>query len=222
MMSAPLGQPVGEITPSDYDTPFLKLLQDTTPLRENNPGVFTAGDWVVQQGDEATIIWQEGWEPIELTILRYQKQYQHQTKYEGAGSGTFGKIYTTEAAAQAAGLIPFGGDDIGYVPIADALVLIKHPPYELVAPDFTEEYGDDKYAMAMWRISGTAYKFAARKIMGLQRTQFRGGLHLGSILLEGRLERGAVRTYWAPQLRLGSEIKMHDQGFIDFMTELAG
>lgn len=218
MMSAPLGQPVGQFDPSDFDTPFLKLMQSTSPLVENNPGVYNVGDWVVQQGDGGTIIWQDGWEPLEVTILRYGKAFMEQLEYGGEDRP---RTFPTAEAAQAAGLIPFGGNGVGYVSYADTMVLIKAPPYELDLPDFTEEFGDERYALCMWRITGTAYKFAAKKIMGLLRTDLKGGLHLGAISLEARLEKGKIRSYWVPQLRKG-EIKMHSQEFLDFAAELAG
>lgn len=218
MMSAPLGQPVGQFDPSDFDTPFLKLMQSTSPLVENNPGVYNVGDWVVQQGDAGTIIWQDGWEPLEVTILRYGKGFMEQLKY---GEDERPRVFATAEAAQAAGLIPFGGDGVGYVSYADTMVLVKAPPYELELPDFTEEFDGERYALCMWRITGTAYKFAAKKIMGLLRTDLKGGLHLGAISLEARLEKGKIRSYFVPQLRKG-EIKMHSQEFLDFAAELAG
>jgi hypothetical protein len=218
MMSAPVGSSVGQFDPQDYDTPFLKLLQSTSPIVENNPGVFSPGDWIVQQGDGGTIIWQEGWEPLELTILRYGKAFMQQLEY---GADEMPKLYATKEAAEADGLIPFGGNDVGYVSYADVMVLIKAPPYELELPDFTEEFGDDRYALAMWRITGMAYKFAAKKIKGLERTTLRNGLHRGAIKVEARLEKGKIRSYWVPQLRVG-DIEMHSEEFVDFAVQLAG
>jgi hypothetical protein len=109
---------------------------------------------------------------VELTILRYEKAYMQQLDY---GSDEMPKLYKTAAQAEADGLIPFGGHEVGYVSYAEAVVLVKQQ-YELQniqgepSQQFTEEFGDDRYAIALWRITGTAYKHAAKKIMGMMRT----------------------------------------------------
>jgi hypothetical protein len=210
-----LGMPIGEFTAADQDIPRFQLMQgDSGPLFEAG---FTDGQWVIACD---TAVWDEDWDPVELTILRYEKAYMQQLDY---GSDEMPKLYKTAAQAEADGLIPFGGHEVGYVSYAEAVVLVKQQ-YELQniqgepSQQFTEEFGDDRYAIALWRITGTAYKHAAKKIMGLLRTTLKDGLHTGTIKVEARKEKGKLKTYWVPQVRAG---ELHDEETLAWVVELA-
>jgi hypothetical protein len=220
MFQTPVGQAAGEFDASDYNMPMLKLMQSMSPQLELNDEL-QAGDWTIGgagDGDELITIWREEWEPLVITILRYEKQFMQQLDY---GSDEMPKLYHTAAQAEADGLVPFGGHEVGYVAYANSLVLIKMPPYEIdgIEAFFPEEFGEDRYALALWRITGTAYKFAGRKIMSQTRTRLKAGLHTGSFTLEARKEKGKITSYFVPQLRDG---EMHGDEFIAFATELAG
>ncbi len=220
-----LGMPIGEIDANDMDIPFLKLAQGdegASPLIDaflEATGENINGSFVLAAD---TIIWQDGWEPIEFTVLRLEKAFMQQLDF---GSDEMPKLYKSKADAEADGLIPFGGHEVGYVSYAELVVLIKCPAYELnningePTSQFTEEFGEDTYAIAMWRITGTAYKFGFKKILGQLRTRLRGGFLTGSIKLEARKEKGRLKTYWAPQIRDGN---MHDAAMLSFVTDLAG
>ena len=217
ILSAPVGSVLGQMDAGDLDIPRLKLMQ---PL---SPGViaghFTAGDWVLATGSleegEGSILWQDGCAPIELTVLKFQKQFMEQKAF---GGETMGRIFKTAEEAQAEGLVPFGGDDAGYVAIGLAAVLIKDPGVD--EPAFLHEYGDDKYAVAWWQLTGMAYKIIGHKIWNQSRGgRLKAGSHHGSFIVEARLEKGVKAPYWAPVIKDG---ELHDTEFIAFAEVCGG
>lgn len=210
MMQAPVGQPAGQYDARDIDWPRLQLAQRVGPLVEEIDPPFTPGDWVLNQ---EAILWQDGCAPFELTVLRWGKLFQQQTAY-GEDMGT---VYDTHEAAEAAGLIYFGGDEVGFTPIQNAIVLIKQPE-GVECSAFNKEHGDELFAVAMWIIRGVAYSRAVKKVNAQYRTRLNGGLHTGSFLVEAREEKGKVNNYFVPLLREGT---MHDAAFIEFAESCA-
>ncbi len=211
LMNAPLGSVVGELDASDFEIPRLKLMQPMSPLVVE--GEFSSGDWVL---NNESILWQQECAPIELTIMKLEKKYMEQLAFENE---EMPRIFNTAQEAKDAGLVPFGGDGLGYVAIGSALVLIKQPE-GVECSAFTHEYGDTLYARALWMLTGMAYKIVGRKIMTQSQIgRLRGGTHTGGFQLEAKLEKGGVAPYWAPILRDG---EMHDQNFIEFEESLVG
>jgi hypothetical protein len=209
IMSVGLGQSSGQMSASDFAFPKLKLAQGVGPLRDAgfDPGQLVLNDAVVIGGEE--------YADVELTILKYVKQFVENLPY---GSDEFPRIWATEEEAQAEGMnTEWGpnGEKPDVLPQLVCMVLIKCP--EGVDPaDFPIEHESGLYAMAEWRISGTAYVLT-KVITGAQRTRLKNGLHTGSFLVGVRKVTGKF-TYHVPTLAPGS---MHDEDFIQFLVENA-
>lgn len=212
MFDSPVGKGVGQFDASDLEMPLLKIAQGSDSPLINDLG-FTDGDLVLAK---ESILWQPDCEPVELTVLRYQKMFQQQLDYD-PGSDVFPKTYETKEEAAAGGLIPFGGHEVGFVPIMDITILIKQPE-GVEGSAFTEEFEGVLFAQAMWQIRGTAYKAVARKIYTQERTRLRAGTHHGAFTLELQSVKWKKGRGWAPLLRNGA---MHSPEFIEFCEQVA-
>lgn len=210
--NVPVGQASGEIDDSDFDRPQLKLAQSVGPLYVDLG--FTPGDIVL--GNEV-ILWQPDCEAVEITVLRLDKKFSEELAY---GGDEIRRTFKTSAEAEAQGLVFFGGDDEGYVPIADLLVLIKYGEGIQDHPTFNLTQGKDRYAIAVWRVGGAAYKPVIRKIMTASRIRFKGdGFHRGSFMLEAKLVPGKKNKYWVPQLSNGTD---HNDKMVAFAEDCGG
>lgn len=207
MFDAPVGKGVGQVDASDLEMPLLKIAQGSDSPLINDLG-FTDGDLVL---NNEAILFQEGCEPVELTVLRYQKKFQQQLEYDPS-SNVFPKVYDTKEAAMEDGLVPFGGDDVGFVPIMDLIVLIKQPE-GVDCSTFLHEFDGVLYSEAMWQIRGSAYKAVARKVLTQERMRLRGGLHHGTFKLELTKVKWKIGSGWAPSLKNG---EMNSEEFITF------
>lgn len=213
LFAVPAGSIQGQLDTSDYEIPQLKLCQYVGPLIEEYG--FTPGDWVA---NNETILWQEGCAPVEVTILNVVKQFVEKTEY---GSDVMGRIFNSTDEAEAAGLVTTwgpNGEKPDTEPTAACLCLVKLPE-GVDGPAFDLEYGDDRYALLMWRIGGVAYGRTFKKITGAARTRLRNGLHTGSFFVSAKKEKGSVNTYWLPVLEPGNQ---HDEDFINFALEQLG
>lgn len=210
LMGLGLGQSSGQMTTGDFAFPKLKLAQGVGPLRDAG---FEPGDIVL---NDAVVIGGDGYGDIELTILKYVKQFVENLPY---GSDEMPRIFATMEEAQAEGLnTEWGpnGEKPDALPQLVCMVLVKQP--EGIDPaDFPIEHESGLYAIAEWRISGTAYALT-RIITGAQRTRLKNGLHTGSFLLNVRKVTGKF-TYHVPTLAPG---QMHDDEFIQFLKANAG
>lgn len=200
-----IGSISGDTDPSDYDMPQLKIAQGSDSKLINDFG-FADGDLVL---NNEVVLYQEGCEPVELTVLLLEKKFQEQKEY---GGDDFPRIFNTAAEAQAEGLVPFGGDDQGYVPIYDLMVLIKQPE-GVEGAIFTEEFEGTNYALALYRVGGTAVKAVARKIFNQSRTRLRNGTHTASFKLSLAKAKWRVGSGWAPVLKDG---EVNSPEFIEF------
>lgn len=212
MFTAPIGKGIGQFDASDIEMPLLKIAQGSDSPLINDLG-FADGDLVL---NSEAILYQDGCAPVEFTVLRYQKRFQQQLDYD-PGSDVFPKTYDTKEQAAADGLIPFGGHEVGYAAIMDAIVLIKQPE-GVEGSTFFEEHDGVNYSQAMWQIRGTAYKAVARKIYTAERIRLKNGIHHGSFKLELIKTKGKIGVYWVPRLSNG---EMHTAEFIEFAEAVA-
>jgi hypothetical protein len=198
LMTAPVGSLIGQLDAGDYGVARLKLMQTNTPLVIESRGDYLPGDWVLNGSD---ILWREGCEAINLTILKFQKKFVQQTKF----GDDLGQIFDTAEEARAAGLIPFGGDGVGFVAFGVAVILIKQGD-GIESSAFTEEFEDGLYAMSLWQLTGMSYKTVMQKLSVQSRNgRLKSGLHVASFNLEARLEKGKVSSYWTPVFTDGPE-----------------
>lgn len=208
-----VGSFTGEISMSDFAVPKLKLAQNVGPLTEELG--FTAGDIVF--ADE-TILWQPECAPIELTVIRAHKNFVEKTEY---GSGEMGRIFESLEEAKEAGLTVVWGpnnEPPDTMPQVTMLVVIKLPD-GVESELFNLEHEGQRYALGLWRISGTSYGSVVQKISGAGRTRLVNGLHTGSFMMEAKKVKGRVNTYWQPTLNPGN---MHDDALVQFMADQLG
>jgi hypothetical protein len=200
-MAVPLGASSGEMSQADYSLPKLQLAQFVGDLSQQLG--FTPGDLVLNQ---TTILWQEGCDGVEVTFLRYVKQFVENLPFD---SEEFPRIFNTLAEATEAGLsTEWGpnGEKPDVLPQCVAMVIIKKPEGVDDPTEFTLEINGELYALAMWRISGVAYQLM-KTITSAQRTLLREGLHTGSFLVSARKVTGK-NVYFVPVLQPGP---MHSQ-----------
>ena len=207
----PIGQLHGELQGSDFSYPKLKLAQNVGPLFEAG---FSPGDIVF---NDEIILWQEGCESVELTIISALKQFVEDLPY---GSDEMPRIYKTLAEAENDGLVTTWGDN-GEKPDVLAqlvcLVMIRLP--EGVDPTGFDEIGDGMYALAIWRIAGASYKQLMKTITNALKTRLRGGLHTGTFKLTAQKVKGKVNTFWVPTLSPG---EMNSEEFTEILAARAG
>lgn len=212
MFDAPIGKGVGQFDASDIEMPLLKIAQGSDSPLINDSG-FSDGDLVL---NGEVILFQEGCDPIEFTVLRYQKRFQQQLEY--GKSDDFPLLFDTKEQAAEAGLVPFGGHEVGFVPIMDINVLIKLPDGGEQPTCAVEEFDGALYAQAMWQIRGTAYKSVARKVYTQERTRLKDGIHHGGFSITLKKTKGKIGTYWLPILKNG---ETHSDEFIAFAEQVA-
>jgi hypothetical protein len=208
------GSITGEIGMQDFAVPKLKLAQNVGPLTEELG--FTSGDWVF--ADEV-ILWQPECAEFEITIIRAHKNFVEKTEY---GSGEMGRIFETLQEAADAGLETNWGpnnEPPQTMPQFNLLLLITLPDgvesglFNLEGPD------QRRYALALWRVSGTAYGPVVQKITGAARTRLAAGLHTGTFKVSAKKVKGKVNTYWQPVLNPG---EAHDEQVIEFVAAQLG
>ncbi len=210
LMGLRLGASSGQMSASDFAFPKLKLTQGVGPLRDAgfNPGEIVLNDAIVIGGEE--------YAEVEITILKYVKQFVENLAY---GSDGFPRIWATIEEAEAEGMnTEWGpnGEKPDVLPQLVCMILVKQP--EGIDPaDFPIEHDTGLYAMAEWRISGTAYVLT-KTITGAQKTRLKDGLHTGSFMVGVRKVTGKF-TYFVPTLTPGN---MHDDEFIQFLVDNAG
>jgi hypothetical protein len=211
LLSGDVGHSQGEIEASDLDLPKLSLVHPTSDdLLEMG---YAPGQYILAN---EVILWQppeidgNEYPPVELTVLRHAKQFVENLRF--GESEEFPRIFTTkDEVLSNGGTLSFEKGEGNFVPQSVAIVLIKDPGTGHSA--FSYEYGDAAYGLGLWRISGMAYKYAAKKIFTEERVRLRAGLHTGSFLLSSRKEKGRTNSYWVPVLRNGAQ---HDADFVDF------
>lgn len=215
LMNVPIGQSAGVMSQSDFDMPKLALVQGIGPLFEAG---FPSGTLVL---NGMAVIWGEDCEPIDITVMRYVKQFVENLPY---GSEEFPRIYATPEAAEADGLSSQWGpnnEKPDIMPQLLCMAMVKDPGNldDESRAEFNIEYGDDLYALVNWRISGAAYAPCVRAITNAQRTRLRDGLHTGSFALTAKkitsTKGKATFSYYVPVLQPGVA---HPQEFIDFLV----
>jgi hypothetical protein len=198
LVDVPIGDIQGQLTGSDFSYPKLKLGQSVGPLTEELG--FSAGDIVI---NDATILWQDGCEAVEIVVLSALKQFVEDLPY---GSDEYPRIYATIEEAEADGLITTWGDNgekPEVLPQLLCLVMVKLP--EGVDPDGFEEVVDGMYQTAVWRVAGASYKNIMKTLTNAAKTRLRDGLHTGTFKLSANKIKGKVNTFWVPVLSPGGK-----------------
>lgn len=212
VMSAPVGSGIGDLDAGDFEFCKFRVLQSNSPLVVEHG--YSAGQLVVDSGDEAVILYEQDCNPVELTVLSLEKKFMEQLPF---GNDEMPRIFGSAQEAKEAGLTPFGGDHEGYVPIAVGLVLIELPEGVEGGNAFSYEHGGRLFALALWQITGMAYKLAGRKLWTHLRGRLKGHFHTGGWTLETRLEKGKKNSYWVPVLK---EAGLHDAEFVQFCEQV--
>ena len=197
---------------ADVILPHINIVQSVGGLKDTfTPGEIVYGQNLVLYSppiiDKKTgNSTKAGLPPVEITILGFRP-----TRFvEKLAGGARGMLVNTEAEVRAAGgTIDFNEHKLKaasgmklFQTLAEAFIIIKRPAH--VADDdsvFIFPAGNDKYALALWSLKGSAYTqcakrslFTARKMGCLQR----GGYPSWSFNLTTRSETYAGNTYFIP------------------------
>jgi len=196
---------VGDIDASDIEFPKLAIAQGVGPLSDN----FKKGAIVLDGEHEIS----DGTTPVEFTVLRIGKFFEEKIPF---GSGEIPRIVTPTEQKQIGGTTAGHRDGDEWIqpdwkPLADALICIKGEDEDI----FPYNFGDDRYAIAMWRIKRTAYERGAKPIFTAAGTYYRSGLKNGSFVLTTNKNIIGGNAVHGPKVVRG---KKHDSKFVDWLT----
>jgi hypothetical protein len=204
----------GEIDRSDMLMPSLKLVQSIGPMSE----LFDAGIFVLNGetpiSNAGPIA--EGGSALNVTVLHLRKQYQENTEW---GSDEIAKVFDTVEEVKAAGgwIEWLNNEKPPYSPVGLALTVIECPD-EQVEVSFPFEFGDKKYAIALWTLKGSAYTHAAKPLItAAQYSLKETGLIAGTWELTSKRMKKGENLVWVPILkRTGT----NDDDTIEFFKSL--
>lgn len=139
----------GEFDSSDLVFPRINFVQKTGDLADLfKPGLIVLNKQVEIGAPD---------KPLEVTALRFKKQYQEQIEY---GSGEFGKVFDTKReVVEAGGQTSAYGESGYYGPLGTILFLIRMPEHLEAHLNALFPYVCDgvRYALAVFTASGSAY-----------------------------------------------------------------
>tara|TARA_R110000868_G_scaffold73521_2_gene213169 strand:+ start:4228 stop:5205 length:978 start_codon:yes stop_codon:yes gene_type:complete len=208
-----MGRVSGEVdTVSDLTRPRLEFVQSVGPLCEELG--FTPGQIVFAK---EALLWETDCVPLRIAVIAAKKRYVENLPY---GSDDMPRMFNTIEEVREAGLwLEWQGNEAPPVAaILTALILIEKP--DNVDSDlFTLEANDRLYAMAEWRIAGSAYKVAGRYLMTAERTSLKNGLHTGMLTLTAKREKRGKNVITVPYLKL---VERTTPELIALMSELVG
>lgn len=208
------GEFAGDYLPGFKDVilPHINIVQSVGGLKDSfTPGEIVYGQSLVLYSppiiDKKTgNAVQPGTPPMEITLLGFRP-----TRYvEKVAGGARGMLVNTEAEVRAAGgTLDYNEWNLKkasgmkrFEVLAEAFLIIKRPTH--VADDdsvFIFPAGNDKYALALWSMKGTAYTHAAKRVFFTARKMgclSKGGYPSWSYNLTTRSETSNGNTYFVP------------------------
>ena len=203
------GEITGDIDRSDISFPRLNVVQGIGNLSE----IFAKGD-IVYNKEVLLYSQAENDNPLEVTVLSFKKYYMESIPYD---PDIFPEIYNTRKEVIAAGLSP---DWVGKIKpevtkCADLMVVIKRPERadKLLFPF---EYKGERYTLAMWTVSSTAYSKVATPVLSASSFSLRETLLAGQWSLASAMQKNKF-TIAVPVFSLKGK---HDADMINFLLEI--
>lgn len=199
------------ISRSDILLPRVNLVQKSGKLcDEFAPGSFLFEKQVVlaKPGEEFSAI-----------VLGTNKYFQEKVEY---GSEEFGRRANSEEEVRSmGGTTTYGVADKPYFQnVADLLLAIKAPASatEEQLDMFPFEYGNERYAVAIYTVAASAYTSLAKRVFTDMLYTLKAGLHLGEYKIKSELKRNAANSWYVPVASMPK--KYNDEGKAAFLAEL--
>jgi len=208
---AQTGHSSGDVNESDLLIPRLNIVQSVGPLS----GEFEGGDLVL---NGETVIAPKN-TPVNITVINIVKYYEENLPYEANGPlpKRFGSI---DEVLDAGMWTDWRGKERPPArEVAEATVLIQKPD-DLESFSFSIECEDKFYALARWKMKGTAYGMAAKKIFTAEKIELRNtGLLSGTWQLSSDRQLKGQNYVFCPILRLTGK---NSDDKIKLINELVG
>lgn len=186
----------GEISRNDIRLPRINLVQKVGELSN----IFTPGCFLFNK----EVILSNGRAPIEVTVLRFRKQYQQDIPY---GSEEMPQNYDTAEEVLAAGGSLRWGDPEYYKEIAHVQLAMQKPfdcPVELEGL-FPHVFEDKNYGVAIWTLTGSAFTSAGKTLITAAYTLLKAGLHTGKFAVTSEIKKNAKNSWYAPVMKFAGK-----------------
>jgi len=205
------GQVIGEYTPRDLTYPRMNLVNKTGELSNT----FAPGSFLYNK----EVVIGDGKKPAIITIKRIAKFYIQDLPY---GSGEIPKNFVSLRDVRAAGGVLATDADVEegsdrYSEAMTCIVLVKSLDKE--NPLFPFEYNGERYGVAQWLLTKSAYKQTGRKLFTDSQLALRAGIDTAAYELTSSIRTNAQGSWYVPMVKLGAK---HDGKFIEFVRGLAG
>jgi hypothetical protein len=180
----------GEIDRSDIQIPRISLVQKTGDLSELHP----SGSFVLS--NEYAI--SNGSDPLNIVVVHMKKTFVEALDF---GSEEISRTFNTSDEVRAAGLtLDWVGDEKPSAkPVLNCMVAIEAPSEDPVL--FPYQFNGKAYALATWKISGTAYTSAAKPILTAATLALGGVISAGQWQLTSKSQKGGKGTFYVPVVR---------------------
>ena len=216
-----LGEVVGDFDTGDMSFTELKIAQAVGPLADD----YNKGDVVIGDSTDRLKVSGIGDDPLEITVMKLTKSFVEDVPYGGKEiartANTKEEVYAME------GTLSWSKDENGnrikptWKPLAEAVIAIKEPegvdevqwfPYR----HMNEEEEIENYALATWKIRGTAYYAAVDPIVSAAKTYMRSGLMYGSFNMSTDKRTFGANNVAIPVIKRG---KQNTQSFVEWLAE---
>jgi hypothetical protein len=202
------GQVQGEVDSSDIRLPRINLAQKSGKLGEDfQPGTFTFNKEVVIGDTENAFT---------FVALGIRKQYQEDLQYDPDGPTP--KTFNTAAEVRQAGgqVSDYDGDGY-YREIAHVLCLLEAPKglSEEQQEFFIYEFEGNRYALAMWTVSGSSYTSVAKTIFSAAAPtgHLKHGLEAGAWSVHSVKRTNPRNSWFAPVIKVAGKTTAEFQAF---------
>jgi len=203
------GDVAGEVDQSDIKKPKLKIVHSVGDLSERfpqNQGYYCLGGEVLLTDPKT---------PLDICVVQANVIYQENLVY---GSEDMPRVFNTLAEVKDAGgwIEWIDNEKPPFSKALNAVVLIERPEgiADVDAGFFCLEIEGKEYALAQWRLTGTAYTSAGKDILTAKAMS--GGRPLCSRLFKLTTERvkKGVNWVWVPRVKNAGKTSDEFQTFV--------
>lgn len=181
----------GEIDRGDIVLPTINIVNGNGAMAES----FEKGNIVLNR---ETVL-SEGETPVDLTVLSLKKYYLENVEWGGdARPRSFDTLEQVKAAGLHCDWVD--GEKAPASAAADAIVVVSSDKEN---PNLPFEFDGRHYAVALWRLTGTAYTRAAKLIITASQWSLKSGLANGSWSLTTKVEKFGKNSVFVPVLKAG-------------------
>jgi len=202
-----LGRVTGEWSNRDVTIPSLKISHKVGGLSD----LFDPGSLVLNY----KVAISDGTVPIKLTALTLDKSFVENVEF---GGEKVARTFKTMEEVRAAGLHTewIDGEKPPASEMATSIVVIEAPEgaSEEVLAEFPFEFNGKSYAMAEWRMTGSAFTRAGKALNTASKYALREGLHTGFFFLTTEKVKLGKNSVPVPVLKHGGKNSPEFQAFL--------